>query len=234
MEMRLHGNSRITGTVFGVKSFLLKWINAVFDINDSPDLILINGNVITMDTALPRAQAVAVKHGLISLVGSNEEVMALKRPSTQCLDLEGNTLMPGFIEGHAHLLFLGRSLQELRLEKASKWAEIVKMVAEAVKNCAEGEWIIGSGWHQEKWNDVPPSTVEGYPTHDEISRVSPRNPVLLYHVSGHAALVNAKAMHLACISSISMASGGGQVLFGTDGVRQAFCLMRLFRLFGKR
>ena len=197
-------------------SFLAKLVNTFFDGKDSPDLILINGNVITMDAALPRAQAVAVRRGLISLVGSNEEVKALKGPSTQCLDLKSNTLLPGFIEAHSHLLFLGRSLHELRLEKASNWAEVVEMVAKTAKNTSAGEWIIGSGWHQEKWNDAPSLTVEGYPTHHEISRVSPQNPVLLYHVSGHAALVNAKAMHLARIDSTSKASGGGEVLFGTD------------------
>ncbi len=63
-----------------------------------------------------------------------------------------------------------------------------------------GEWILGRGWHQEKWSSAPKPNVEGFPFHDALSKVSPDNPVMLTHASGHAAFVNAKAMEAAGIT----------------------------------
>ena len=68
------------------------------------------------------------------------------------------------------------------------------MVAEAVKTAKPGQWIRGRGWHQEKWTAPPSPNVEGFPTHASLDRVSPDNPVVLTHASGHASFVNGKAM----------------------------------------
>ena len=183
----------------------------------APELVIVNGNIITVDAGQPRAQAVAVRDGLILAVGSNAEIAALKGPGTESLDLAGATLIPGFIEAHAHLLYLGRSLQELKLAKAATWSEVVAMVARAVKEKPPGEWIIGSGWHQEKWHEAPEPAVEGYPTHHALSRVSPDHPVLLYHASGHAALANARAMQEAGLDADAPSSAGGRFLLDDKG-----------------
>ena len=66
------------------------------------------------------------------------------------------------------------------------------MVAEAAKTAKPGEWIVGRGWHQEKWTSRPTPNVEGFPTHASLDAVSPNNPVLLTHASGHASFVNAQ------------------------------------------
>jgi predicted amidohydrolase YtcJ len=182
-----------------------------------PDLVIVNGNIITVDAAQPRAEAVAVRGGLILAVGKSADMMALKGPGTESLDLAGATLIPGFIEAHAHLLYLGRTLQELKLAKAATFSEVVAMVAQAAQDKPPGEWIIGSGWHQEKWREAPEPAVEGYPTHDALSRVSPDNPVLLYHASGHAALVNARAMQLAGLEADAPGPAGGRILHDTQG-----------------
>ena len=68
------------------------------------------------------------------------------------------------------------------------------MVAAAAREAKPGEWIQGRGWHQEKWTAPPQPNVEGFPLEASLSRVSPRNPVLLTHASGHAAFANAKAL----------------------------------------
>ena len=74
----------------------------------APEFVIVNGNILTMDTGKPRAEAVAVKDGLILAVGSNTEIEALKGPGTETLDLMGIALIPGFIEAHTHLLYVGR------------------------------------------------------------------------------------------------------------------------------
>ena len=178
----------------------------------APELVIVNGNIITMDAGQPRAEAVAVRDGSILAVGRNAEIAGLKGPGTESLDLAGATLIPGFIEAHAHLLYLGGALQELRLAKAATWSEVVDMVAQAAQDKPPGEWIIGSGWHQEKWHQAPEPAVEGYPTNEALSRVSPDNPVLLYHASGHAAIANARAIQAAGLDAEAPSPAGGRIL----------------------
>ena len=81
------------------------------------------------------------------------------------------------------------------------------MVAEAAKTARPGEWILGRGWHQEKWSEVPSPNVEGFPLHDALSRVSPNNPVWLTHASGHAGFANALAMKMAEVTKDDGRSG---------------------------
>jgi predicted amidohydrolase YtcJ len=97
------------------------------------------------------------------------------------------------------------------------WSEIVAMVGEAAKNAEPGAWIQGRGWHQEKWTTPPPGAVEGLPLHIGLSEVSPENPVILTHASGHAAFVNAKAMELAGIDRNTSDPPGGTIVKDEKG-----------------
>src|SRR5258708_20048833 len=85
------------------------------------------------------------------------------------------------------------------------------MVAAAAKEAKPGEWIIGRGFHQSKWTETPKPNVQGFPAHDSLSEVSPNNPVLLTHASGHAAMVNKKAMESAGITPHSKDPNGGDI-----------------------
>ncbi|HRF39998.1 MAG TPA: amidohydrolase family protein, partial [Saprospiraceae bacterium] len=95
---------------------------------ETADLILINGNIYTVDSLQMSAQAIAVKGERILKVGSNEDIQQLKGDSTQVIDLEGKFLMPGFIEGHGHYAGLGSSLMNLNFLKSKSWDDIVKLV----------------------------------------------------------------------------------------------------------
>jgi predicted amidohydrolase YtcJ len=186
---------------------------------EKADTILFNGNIYTVDEAQPTAQAVAIRGDRILLVGSNEAVKALAHDKTEMIDLQGQFAMPGFIEGHGHFGGLGSSLINLNFLQSKNWEEIVAAVAERAKTAKPGEWIIGRGWHQEKWDRTPQRQVLGYPYHDELSAASPNNPVMLSHASGHSLFANAKAMELAGISAETPNPVGGEIV--RDSRKQA-------------
>ena len=158
------------------------------------DLVLTNGRVVTVEDGQPDAQALAIGGDRIVAVGSSADIRRYVGPATRVIDVGGQLVIPGFVEGHGHFTGLGEAQLNLNLMNVKSWDEIVAMVAEAVKTAKPGQWIRGRGWHQEKWSAAPSPNVEGFPTHASLDRVSPDNPVVLTHASGHASFVNAKAM----------------------------------------
>ncbi len=176
------------------------------------DLVLTGGRIVTVDSARPEAQALAITGDRIVAVGSSEEIQAYVGPSTRTINLEGRLAIPGFIEGHGHFMGLGRAKTILDLTTAQTWDGIVSMVAEAARTARPGEWILGRGWHQSKWTQAPTPVVEGNPVHETLSRVSPNNPVYLTHASGHASFANARAMELAGITRTTRNPSGGEIV----------------------
>ncbi|HUG40752.1 MAG TPA: amidohydrolase [Longimicrobiales bacterium] len=184
---------------------------------EAADLVLVNGRVVTVDSSRPEAEAVAIRGDRIVRVGSDDDVTALIGPSTRVLDLAGRLAVPGFIEGHGHFAGVGEAKLNLDLTTARSWDDIVALVARAAERAEPGEWILGRGWHQEKWDRVPAGAVEGVPTHHTLSAVSPEHPVVLTHASGHAAFVNAKAMELAGIDRDYVSRPGGETVRDANG-----------------
>lgn len=129
---------------------------------DSPvaELILRGGNVITLDDDFGNVSALAVAEGKILAVGTDADVAGFRDASTKIIELEGRTVVPGFIEGHGHFTGIGQASQVLDLRAVESWEGIVSMVESAVAEAAPGEWILGRGWHQEKWKKVPAGGVE--------------------------------------------------------------------------
>ena len=130
---------------------------------DAADLVLINGNIVTGDDANPTAQAIAIKEGKILALGSDADIDEFLGSQTEVIDLEGQTAIPGFIEGHAHFNGVGQAQLQLNLMNVTNWDEVVSMVEEAANNAEPGELILGRGWHQEKWDRAPVPNVEGIP-----------------------------------------------------------------------
>ncbi len=181
------------------------------------DLVLRHGIVYTMDAQRPRAQAVAVREGVVVAVGDDAAVAALVGPKTRVVDLAGRTLIPGFQDSHAHLLEIGQQRLVVDLRGTTSYAQVVERIAAAVKKARPGEWIVGRGWHEGKWTDTSSLVVRGFPTHDALSAVSPDNPVELTRADGHAELLNAKAMAAAGITRDSAAPGGGEIIRDAAG-----------------
>jgi predicted amidohydrolase YtcJ len=183
----------------------------------SADLVLMNGKIVKMDKTKSEAQALAAKGDVIIAVGSNEEIKPFISSGTKVIDLAGKLAVPGLIDGHGHFMSLGQTKMRLDLTTAKNWDEIVAMVADAVKKAEPGEWILGRGWHQEKWDKVPEPNVEGLPFHFELSKVTPKNPVFLTHASGHAGYANTKAMEMAGITKETPDPEGGEIVRDQHG-----------------
>lgn len=183
------------------------------------DLLLLNGTVITMDTNQPTAEAVAVKQGKIFAVGTTDGMRGYIGPKTQVIELNGDMVIPGLIEGHGHFLWLGYQQMNVDLLDTKSYREVVDSVAERIAETPAGQWIEGRGWHQEKWTDQPEETVKGFPTHNALSAISPNHPVVLDHASGHAILANAKAMAIAGITDDTPNPEGGTII--RDSLGQA-------------
>ena len=168
------------------------------------DLIISGGTIYTVDPARPVVEAVAVRGDSIVFAGTMVESSKFKGDQTIELDLKGKTMTPGFIEGHGHFMGLGYNEMNLDLMYVKNYEELVEKVKGAVAKAQPGQWIIGRGWHQDKWDSKPSKMIKGFQTHHLLSEVSPDNPVYLSHASGHAGFANAKAMQMAGVNQLSI------------------------------
>jgi predicted amidohydrolase YtcJ len=162
------------------------------------------GTIYTVEEGQPTVEAVAVRHGRIVFAGTLHDAGAWVGEKTEKLDLQGKTMTPGFIEGHGHLMGVGYNALELDLMDVTSYEELVERVRAAVAKAKPGEWILGRGWHQDKWTTKPAKMVKGFQTHELLSAASPNNPVFLRHASGHAGFANAKAMEQAGVNLLSV------------------------------
>lgn len=180
---------------------------------ESADLVLYNAYVYPVSGDPIEQGAVVLKDGKILSIGTSEEILLHWKDHTkEKKDCGGSFLMPGIIEGHGHFSGLGNNLQHLDLLDTHDWQEIVDSVQMRAKGARPGAWIAGRGWHQEKWKNPVLKNINGYPYHDLLSNVSPDNPVILFHASGHALFANAAAMNVAGINPETKNPKGGRIV----------------------
>lgn len=168
------------------------------------DLIIRGGTIYTVEEGSPVVEAVAVSGDKIVFTGDLKDVSKYEGENTRIIDLQGKTMTPGFIEGHGHFMGLGYNELNLDLMSVTSYEELVEKVKEAVAKAQPGQWIVGRGWHQDKWTTKPEIMFKGFQTHQLLSSVSPNNPVFLRHASGHAGFANAKAMQIAGVNQLSV------------------------------
>ncbi len=187
------------------------------------DLIIRGGTIYTVEEGSPTVEAVAVVGDKIVFAGSLNEASEYEGENTKVVDLQGKVMTPGFIEGHGHFMGLGYGELQLDLMNVTSYEEMVQKVNEAVAKAQPGQWIVGRGWHQDKWTTKPEKMIKGFPTHHLLSSISPNNPVFLRHASGHAGFANAKAMQLAGVNQLSVEKldkdlgEGGEILLDELG-----------------
>ncbi|HEX7901649.1 MAG TPA: amidohydrolase [Planctomycetota bacterium] len=143
------------------------------------DLLLVNGLVRTMDPGRPTARSIACADGKV-------EALDVDVPAKRVIDLRGATVVPGFVDAHAHLLMLGRRRRELDLTGVADEAALAARVAARAKELPEGAWITGSGWALQE----PPGAAA-------LDAAAPAHPVWLVRKDAHSGVANARAMALA-------------------------------------
>ena len=188
------------------------------------DVVLRDASIATLDPLQPQAQALAIRGGKIAAIGSDESIAHYIGKRTQVLDLHGAFVTPGFIEGHGHLLETGESLMQINVGKAANWDGVVAIVKTAAAKAKPGEWIVGFGWLESKWDRAPQPNLDGLPLPATLDAASPRNPVLLTTASYHGLYANALALKLAGIDDKTPDPAGGTIV--RDGKGHAIGMLK--------
>ena len=169
------------------------------------DLIVTNARIYTVDDNRPIAEALAVRGGRVLFAGSTRGALSYRGRNTRVIDAAGRTIIPGMVDAHAHLTGLGASLRTVDLVGTKSYDDVIARAVAWSKQVPAGSWVIGRGWDQNDWSD------QRFPTHEALSKALPNNPVFLDRVDGHAALVNAKAMEAASLTSATTDPSGGRI-----------------------
>ena len=172
----------------------------------SADLILLNGNIYTVNQKMPHAEAVAVKGDRIVFVGTNAAVKSYQGPNTRVIDLKGATVVPGMTDAHYHFLGVGQREMNLNLEGITSLEDFLAKVKERVDKAQPGEWITGRGWIETFWKG------QAFPTRWDLDKISPNNPVILGRSDGHGAVANSLALKAGGVTKETKDPFGGQIL----------------------
>ncbi|MFW9793986.1 MAG: amidohydrolase [Candidatus Thorarchaeota archaeon] len=158
------------------------------------DLVVFNGNIITMDPQKPTATALAVKSYKVLAVGNEDEIIDLVPDAKRVIDLGGKTVVPGFIDAHTHLTSAGIKSAHVQLDKAVSLGEAVGFLTDAASNYPKGEWILGYGWDESEWKK------KRFIEAKDLDHVSKDHPVMATRVCGHLASVNSTGLEKLGIS----------------------------------
>jgi len=161
--------------------------------SSAPDLILLNGNIRTLDFQKPQARAIGIRGGQIIAVGENDEIAALAGQKTERVELNGRLAIPGLMDSHFHFYDWAMGRQQLDLARVNSLDELLDQVAQTAGQLPQEKWILGQGWNESDW---PEHTM---PRRDHLDGVAPSHPVALWRCDLHLASVNSRALELAGI-----------------------------------
>ena len=173
-----------------------------------PDLLLRNARIWTGGTP-PFAEAALVRDGRFAFVGAERD-MAVEA-DVDVIDARGRLVLPGFTDGHAHLLNTGLAMRSVDLKDVPSVEEAARRVAERAASMPLGTWVRGAGWDQHLWPGA------AFPRRHDLDRVAPEHPVVLTHTSGHCIWVNSAALRIAGVTSETEAPSGGAIDREEDG-----------------
>lgn len=208
-----------------VSAFLFCLVSSGFNVRAtdeasvSADVVLINGKIWTVQAAKPEVEALAIWHGRVLAVGTNEEMKKLFGPRTSVIDLKGRRVLPGFYDSHVHLLGSGLRLSEVALKDAKDEAEFGARLRDFDKKLPRDRWLLGGEWDHDR-------TFSGQlPTAELIDRYVSDRPVFLRRYDGHMGVVNSLVLKLAGITEKTADPAGG-VIYRFPGGRKPSGLLR--------
>ena len=172
----------------------------------SPDLVIVNAAIHTMDGDRPAAEAVAILGNRIVAVGATSEIKPLAGAKTRVIDAQGKTVLPGFNDAHVHFLTGGFSLANVDLRDAASPEELTRCLRDYARKQPNGRWILGGDWDHEKWPGAP------LPTRQMIDGATHDHPVFVNRLDGHMALANSLALKLAGITKETKDPPGGVIV----------------------
>src|SRR5260370_6138229 len=175
--------------------------------------LYLNGTIYTLDTAQPRAQAMAIDDasGRILAVGSNDEVRRAGDRHAQVIDLRGKTVLPGFIDAHIHLLMEAYRSHNINAGQRASEDEVAQLVRQRAAQTPPGQWILGGQWNKGLWPG------QHFPTRASLDDAAPQHPVALWSKDGHLLWVNSLALQRAGISAATPEPSNGAILRDGDG-----------------
>lgn len=177
----------------------------------APDVIYV-GTVVTMESASPRAEAVAVAGERVVTVGKRAEVLATRGPRTRIVELGDGALLPGFIDSHGHLTASAAQARVVNLQPPPAGpirsiGELQEALRRHIRERAipPGEWVTGFGY------DDGQLAERRHPNRDDLDAISREHPIFLTHSSGHLAATNSRALAESGIASASADPDGGAI-----------------------
>jgi predicted amidohydrolase YtcJ len=197
--------------VVGILVFLV-WPVFLFGQRLNPaapaDTIYVHGDILTGEGLLSdtpqRASALATEHGLVIAIGSDADVMTLRGPNTDVIDLKGAFVIPGFNDAHVHLASAGREKSTIDLVGVQSLTGMEQRIAKAAKSATPGAWLRGRGWDHMLWAS------KQIPSRQDLDSVTGDHPAIFTRVDGHIAIANSRALELAGIATRTPDPSGGK------------------------
>ncbi len=170
-----------------------------------PSLILFNGRIYTLDAHQPTATAVAIEHGRVLALGSDDEITQLNLPHAEKINLNGATVTPGLVDAHCHFQLYALSLRQANLLDVPSLAQALQRIHAKLPTLSPGEWLQGYGWKNQIWPE------NRLPHKSDLDPLMPDRPALLSDKSYHTGWANSRALQLAGITRATPDPAGGQI-----------------------
>ena len=186
------------------------------------DKVFFNGNIITVDDENPKATAVAVRGGLITYVGNAAGLQSFMADTTEKIDLQGKTVVPGFVDAHGHVVSAGLQAASANMlpvpdGAVTDFASLLATLKEWQKSASGIEFIERTGWLLGFGFDDSQLSEGVFPTANELSTVTENKPLMIIHQSGHFGVFNRRALALAGIDDCTEEIPGGLIRCEEDG-----------------
>ncbi|MGL5765863.1 MAG: amidohydrolase [Sarcina sp.] len=154
-------------------------------------VIYYNAQIVTVDDENSMYSAMLIEDGIIKALGSNQEILRLGTDAVE-INLKGNTILPGFIDPHGHIVAVAQASMMPNLSEANSREEIIQILSEYLEKnkLKKDAWVLGVGYDNSRFEDG------NHPDKFDLDKVSSDIPIFITHASGHIAVVNSKALEL--------------------------------------